>query len=130
MQKPDTDLAEEVAFEAEWAEAAVHPGPHSLIRQPDMRLFWWRTFGSQEEVTWDIFWSRFPKDLNRQGHHCISPAVPHTGCHKKQCACKVSTGPAGCHSMDWRISALQRTIASMRHMRIQCMTKTSALGIG
>ncbi|CAL5227758.1 g10777 [Coccomyxa viridis] len=65
-KKPDTDLAEEVAFEAEWAEAAVHPGPHSLIRQPDMRLFWWRTFGSQEEVTWDIFWSRFPKDLNRE----------------------------------------------------------------
>ena len=66
MQKPAIDLAEELAFEAEWAEAAVHPGPHCLIQQADMRLFWWRTFGSQEEVTWDVFWSRFPKDLNRQ----------------------------------------------------------------
>lgn len=66
MQKPEVDLAEEVTFEAEWADSAVHQGPHCLIQQPDMRLFWWRTFGSQEEVTWDVFWSRFPKDLNRQ----------------------------------------------------------------
>ena len=76
MQKPDMDLAEEVAFEAEWAEAAVHPGPHCLIQQPDMLLFWWRTFGSQEEVTWDVFWSRFPKDLNRQAC-CFSHWVSH-----------------------------------------------------
>lgn len=76
MQKPDTDLAEEVAFEAEWAEAAVHPGPHCLIQQPDMRLFWWRTFGSQEEVTWDVFWSRFPKDLSRQGDSSTFAIVP------------------------------------------------------
>ena len=66
VQKPDVDLAEELAFEAGWAEAAAHPGPHCLIQQPAMRLFWWRTFGGQEEVTWDVFWSRFPKDLNRQ----------------------------------------------------------------
>ncbi len=64
-QKPDMDLAEEVALEAEWAEAAVQQGPHSLIQQPDMRLFWWRCFEKQEEITWDMFWLRFPKDLSR-----------------------------------------------------------------
>ena len=76
------DLAEEVAFEAEWAEATVHPGPHCLIQQPDMRLFWWRTFGSQEEVTWDVFWSRFPKDLNRQGQTCRSLLTLHCVSHQ------------------------------------------------
>lgn len=66
------DLAEELTIEAGWAEAAVHHGPHCLIWQPDMRLFWWRTFGSQEEVTWDVFWSRFPKDLTRQFNPTVS----------------------------------------------------------
>ncbi len=52
-------------MEAEWAEACAQPGPHVLIGQPDMRLFWQRCFGHAEEVAWDVFWSRFPKDLNR-----------------------------------------------------------------
>ena len=86
MQKPDMDLAEELSFEAEWAEAAVHHGLHCLIRQPDMRLFWWRTFASQEEVTWDVFWSRFPKDLNRHSHH--SSVAVHCMCRSKLRPCK------------------------------------------
>lgn len=65
------DLAEELAREAEWAEASAQQGPHCLMQQPDMRLFWWRCFGLQEEVAWDVFWSRFPKDLNR---HALSKA--------------------------------------------------------
>ena len=66
LQRPDMDLAEELAAEAEWAEADDHQGPHCLIRQPEMRLFWRRCFGRQEEVTWDAFWARFPKDVSRR----------------------------------------------------------------
>ena len=68
-QRANLDLAEEVASEAEWAEACDQPGPHMLIGQPDMRLFWRRCFGRAEEVAWDFFWSRFPKDLNRCTPH-------------------------------------------------------------
>ena len=66
LQRPDMDLAEELAAEAEWAEANDHQGPHSLIGQPEMRLFWRRCFGCQEEVTWDGFWAHFPKDVSRR----------------------------------------------------------------
>ena len=65
LQRPDMDLAEELAAEAEWAEANDHQGPHCLIGQPEMRVFWWRCFGRREEVTWEAFWSRFPKDVSR-----------------------------------------------------------------
>lgn len=68
-QGADLDLAEEVAFEDKWAEACAQPGPHMLIGQPDMRIFWRRCFGRAEEVAWDVFWSRFPKDLNRCTPH-------------------------------------------------------------
>ena len=59
------ELPDKVALEAAWTEANAAVGPHSLIRQPGMRLFWWRCFGRAEEVAWDTFWSRFPKDLER-----------------------------------------------------------------
>ncbi|CAK0750920.1 hypothetical protein CVIRNUC_002028 [Coccomyxa viridis] len=65
-KQPDLDLAEELAAEAEWAEADDHERPHCLIGQPEMRLFWRRCFGRQEEVTWDVFWARFPKDVSRR----------------------------------------------------------------
>ena len=81
LQRPDTDLAEEAAQEAEWAEANDHQGPHCLIGQPEMRMFWWRCFGRQEEVTWDAFWSRFPKDVNRRAFATMRKTPPHiTSC--------------------------------------------------
>ena len=67
------ELPDKIASEAAWAEANSARGPHSLIRQPAMRMFWWRCFGSSEEVAWDVFWTRFPKDLER--HISISPPL-------------------------------------------------------
>ena len=59
------ELPDRVALEAAWAEGNAASGPHGLIRQPAMRLFWRRCFGAAEEVPWDAFWTRFPKDLER-----------------------------------------------------------------
>ncbi|EIE24021.1 hypothetical protein COCSUDRAFT_47104 [Coccomyxa subellipsoidea C-169] len=59
------ELPDRVALEAAWAEGNAATGPHGLIRQPAMRLFWRRCFGAAEEVPWDAFWTRFPKDLER-----------------------------------------------------------------
>ena len=48
-------------------------GTHSVIRNPEIRLWWWRSFGTAlsqmwgtlgtEEITWDRFWDSFPKGL-------------------------------------------------------------------
>ncbi len=67
------ELPDKIASEAAWAEANSARGPHSLIRQPAMRMFWWRCFGTAEEVAWDVFCTRFPKDLER--HISISPLL-------------------------------------------------------
>lgn len=69
------ELPDKVASEAAWAETSSARGPHSLIRQPAMRMFWWRCFGAAEEVAWDTFWTRFPKDLER---HAATPAPLHS----------------------------------------------------
>lgn len=80
------ELPDKVALEAAWMEANAAVGPHSLIRQPGMRLFWWRCFGRAEEVAWDTFWSRFPKDLERSVRihphfllmfYCVQPSGTH-----------------------------------------------------
>lgn len=59
------DLSEEVAAEAAWADAGARAGPHGLIRQPEMRLFWLRCFGVAEQVAMEAFWASFPKELDR-----------------------------------------------------------------
>lgn len=82
------ELPDKVASEAAWAEANTARGPHSLIRQPAMRMFWWRCFGTAEEVAWETFWTRFPKDLERHAAtfhsltiapvYCVTPTRQRT----------------------------------------------------
>lgn len=62
-----------VAQEVAWREASKQSGPHQVIRNPELRLWWWRSFGSAllqmygslgtEEITWERFWGSFPKSL-------------------------------------------------------------------
>ena len=65
MQRLGADLSDEVAAEAAWAHACGSMGPHNLIRQPEMRLFWFHCFGAAEQVALDAFWASFPKELDR-----------------------------------------------------------------
>lgn len=73
MQRARAVLGSLVAQEVAWREACKQMGPHHVIRNPELRLWWWRSFGSAllqmygslgtEEITWDRFWGSFPKGL-------------------------------------------------------------------
>ena len=53
-----------VAEEGRWLEANRHSGPHKVIQHPHIRMWWWRSFGTSEEVPWAFFWTCFPKNLD------------------------------------------------------------------
>ncbi|KAK9813267.1 hypothetical protein WJX72_011692 [[Myrmecia] bisecta] len=59
-------LADLVAEELNWLTATSENGPHQVIRHYDLRMFWWSCFPSSEEVPWDLFWTKFPKQLRRE----------------------------------------------------------------
>jgi len=73
LQRARAVLASLVAQEVAWREASLQTGPHQVIRNPEVRLWWWRSFGSAllqmygslgtEEITWERFWGSFPKRL-------------------------------------------------------------------
>ena len=73
VQRARAVLAGLVAQEVAWREASLQTGPHQVIRNPEVRLWWWRSFGSAllqmygslgtEEITWERFWGSFPKGL-------------------------------------------------------------------
>ncbi len=94
------ELPDRVALEAAWAEGNAATGPHGLIRQPAMRLFWRRCFGAAEEVPWDAFWTRFPKDLERLCDDrtrlllvkCTLAYINLSYCHKHACHEKIVCG--------------------------------------
>ena len=43
----------------------MEEGVHSLIRQPELRIFWRKCFAAQRQVEWSLFWSAFPDELRR-----------------------------------------------------------------
>jgi hypothetical protein len=73
VQRARAVLASLVAQEVAWRQSSLQTGPHQVIRNPEVRLWWWRSFGSAllqtygslgtEEITWERFWSSFPKGL-------------------------------------------------------------------
>jgi hypothetical protein len=38
--------------------AALSPGPHRALRQPDCQLFWWRAAGGREELPAEAAWAQ------------------------------------------------------------------------
>ena len=57
--------AEELEEEAAFLECQRHLGPHSVIRNACLQLFWFKQFPKQDEASLESFWSSFPKDLDR-----------------------------------------------------------------
>ncbi|KAG2483676.1 hypothetical protein HYH03_017479 [Edaphochlamys debaryana] len=55
----------DAALETASALLASHldPSLQRLIRQPELRLFWRRTFAGAAEVPWEAWWARFPAFL-------------------------------------------------------------------
>lgn len=47
------------------AAAALSPGPHLVIRHPDLQLFFWRHMGGEEEVPWSTLWPHLQTFLER-----------------------------------------------------------------
>ena len=45
-------------------EALNDEGIHTLIQQPDLRVFWRKCFKGLPEVKWNLFWAVFPQRLS------------------------------------------------------------------
>jgi hypothetical protein len=57
--------AEELDEEATFLECQRHLGPHSVLRNASLQLFWFKQFPKQDEVSLESFWSNFAKNLDR-----------------------------------------------------------------
>ncbi|KAL0028676.1 hypothetical protein WJX79_009990 [Trebouxia sp. C0005] len=78
-------LASLVAQEVAWRQSSLQTGPHQVIRNPEVRLWWWRSFGSAllqtygslgtEEITWERFWSSFPKGLEDETASSVAQVI-------------------------------------------------------
>ena len=73
-----------VAEEGRWLEANRHSGPHKVIQHPHIRMWWWRSFGTSEEVPWAFFWTCFPKNLDGWDTH-VSWACNVVWCSSRWC---------------------------------------------
>jgi hypothetical protein len=58
---PAEDLEDEVAF----LDCQRHLGPHTVLRNASLQLFWFKQFPKQDEASLETFWSNFPKNLDR-----------------------------------------------------------------
>ncbi len=57
--------AEDLEEEATYLECQQRLGPHSVLRNASMQLFWFKQFPKQDEASLESFWASFPKNLPR-----------------------------------------------------------------